>query len=110
MREKYESKISDPKKRFSYVIIHSNKVFDLSGFKLTIRKADQIEFADVAKELNRELNLSHYFENTINGLCARFIMYDKKYEPSSTDKIMKITDSDEKYKQIDTYAQNKAKK
>ncbi|CAG8668390.1 3877_t:CDS:1, partial [Dentiscutata heterogama] len=51
-----------------------------------------------------------YFENTINGLYARFIMYDKKYEPPSTDKIMKITDSDEKYKQIDTYAQNKAKK
>src|SRR6266487_3141678 len=37
-------------------------------------------------------------------------MYDKRYEPPSTDKIMKITDSDEKYKQIDTYAQNKAKK
>ncbi|CAG8723773.1 6131_t:CDS:1 [Acaulospora morrowiae] len=69
-----------------------------------------MKFADVAKELNRKLDLSHYFENTINGLCARFIMYDKKYEPLFTDKIMKITDSDEKYKQVDTYAQNKAKK
>ncbi|CAG8672864.1 11958_t:CDS:1, partial [Dentiscutata heterogama] len=87
-----------------------DKVFDLSGFKLTIRKADQMEFADIAKDLNRKLNLSHYFENTINGLCTRFIMYDKKYKPLSTDKIMKITDSDEKYKQIDTYTQNKAKK
>ncbi|RIB01728.1 hypothetical protein C2G38_2229850 [Gigaspora rosea] len=95
IREKYESKIPDPGDRFGY---------------LTIRKADQMEFANVAKELNRKLDLSHYFENTINGLCARFIMYDKKYEPPSTDKIMKISDSDEKYKQVDTYAQNKAKK
>ncbi|CAG8624923.1 5237_t:CDS:1, partial [Paraglomus brasilianum] len=110
MKEKYKNKIPDPGERFSYVMVYPDKVFDLSGFKLTIRKADQMEFADVAKELNRGLDLSNYFENTINGLCARFIMYDKKYEPPSTDKIMKITDSDEKYKQVDTYAQNKAKK
>ncbi|RHZ58879.1 hypothetical protein Glove_367g9 [Diversispora epigaea] len=37
-------------------------------------------------------------------------MYDKKYEPLPSDKIMKITNLDEKYKQIDTYAQEMAKK
>ncbi|CAG8848805.1 1756_t:CDS:1, partial [Racocetra persica] len=37
-------------------------------------------------------------------------MYDKRYEPPSTDKIMQISDLDEKYKQIDIYTQNKAKK
>ncbi|CAG8836596.1 18593_t:CDS:1, partial [Racocetra persica] len=37
-------------------------------------------------------------------------MYDKRYEPPSTNKIMQISDLDEKYKQIDIYAQNKAKK
>nr|CAG8573489.1 6798_t:CDS:2 [Entrophospora candida] len=69
-----------------------------------------MEFVDVAEELNKELDLSHYFENTITALCAQFIMYDKRYEPPSTDKIMQISDLDEKYKQIDIYAQNKAKK
>ncbi|CAJ0824409.1 5349_t:CDS:1 [Entrophospora sp. SA101] len=69
-----------------------------------------MEFVDVVKELNKELDLSHYFENTITALCARFIMYDKRYEPPPTDEIMQISDLDEKYKQIDIYTQNKAKK
>ncbi|CAJ0833732.1 4004_t:CDS:1 [Entrophospora sp. SA101] len=37
-------------------------------------------------------------------------MYDKRYEPLPSDKIMRLTDSDEKYTQIDSYAQNKAKR
>ncbi|RHZ45605.1 hypothetical protein Glove_668g26 [Diversispora epigaea] len=110
MRKKYEYKIPDPGERFSYVMVYSDKVFDLSGFKLIIRKADQMEFVDVAKELNRRLDLPHYFENTIKGLCARFIMYDKRYEPVSSNKIMQLKNLDEKYKQIDSYAQEKAKK
>ncbi|RGB24214.1 hypothetical protein C1646_676540 [Rhizophagus diaphanus] len=36
-------------------------------------------------------------------------MYDKRYEPTSSDKIIQIKDPDEKYKQIDDYAQRKAK-
>ena len=68
-----------------------------------------MEFTDVAKELGKKLDLYHYFEKTIIGLCARFIMYDKRYEPALSDKIMEIKDPDEKYKQIDDYAQKKAK-
>lgn len=110
MRKEYKNKIPDPGERFSYVIIQSDQIFDLTGNKLKLRKSDQIEFVDVAKELSRSIDLSLYFENTIIGLCTRFIMYNKKYEPPSTDKIMEIVDSDEKYKQVDTYAQNKVKK
>ncbi|CAG8473088.1 4936_t:CDS:1 [Acaulospora morrowiae] len=69
-----------------------------------------MEFVDIVKEEGRHIDLSHYFENVITALCARFIIYDKKYEPPSTDKIMKIMNLDEKYKQIDSYAQEKAKK
>ena len=36
-------------------------------------------------------------------------MYDKRYKPALSDKIMQIKDPDEKYKQIDDYAQKKAK-
>ncbi|RHZ74789.1 hypothetical protein Glove_219g177 [Diversispora epigaea] len=71
MRRKYENKIPGLGECFSYVMIHPDSLFDLSGKKLTLRKADQMEFADVAKESNKKLDLSHYFENTINGLCAR---------------------------------------
>src|SRR5207244_236244 len=110
MRKEYQNRIPDPGERFSYVMIHPDSLFGLSGKKLTLKKSDQMEFVNVAKELNKELDLYHYFENTITALCARFIMYDKRYEPTSADKIMQISDLDEKYKQIDIYAQNKAKK
>ncbi|RGB29536.1 hypothetical protein C1646_766510, partial [Rhizophagus diaphanus] len=80
------------------------------GFqKLKLTKGEKMEFADVAKELEKELDLYHYFKKTIIGLCARFIIYHKKYEPQPSSRIMQIEDPDEKYKQIDDYAQNKAK-
>ncbi|GES89467.1 DNA polymerase family B-domain-containing protein [Rhizophagus clarus] len=109
MRGKYDSKIPIPGERFSYVVTHSDTTFDLHGRKLKPTKGEKMEFADVAKELGKELDLYHYFEKTIIGLCARFIMYDKKYEPEPSSRIMRIEDPDEKYKQIDDYAQNKAK-
>src|SRR6266498_1378448 len=109
MRGKYDSKIPVPGERFSYVVTHPENTFDLHGRKLTLTKGEKMEFADVAKELRKELDLYHYFEKTIVGLCARFIMYNKKYEPASSSRIMRIEDSDEKYKQINNCAQNKAK-
>ncbi|GET02589.1 DNA polymerase family B-domain-containing protein [Rhizophagus clarus] len=109
MRGKYDSKILIPGERFSYVVTHPDTTFDLHGRKLKPTKGEKMEFADVAKELGKELDLYHYFEKTIIGLYARFIMYDKKYEPEPSSRIMRIEDPDEKYKQIDDYAQNKAK-
>ncbi|CAI2186950.1 12455_t:CDS:1, partial [Funneliformis geosporum] len=98
-----------PGERFSYVVTHPDTTFDLHGRKLMLTKGERMEFVDVAKELGKELDLYHYFEKTIIGLCARFIMYDKKYEPTLSNKIMQIKDPDEKYKQIDDYAQKKVK-
>ncbi|CAI2197607.1 6624_t:CDS:2, partial [Funneliformis geosporum] len=109
MRGEHESKIPTPGERFSYVVTHPDMTFDLRGRKLTLTKGERMEFVDVVKELDKELDLYHYFEKTIIGLCARFIMYDKKYEPALSDKIMQIKDPDEKYKQIDDYAQKKVK-
>ena len=100
MRGKYDSKIPVLGERFSYVMTRPENTFDLYGRKLMPTKSEKMEFADVAKELEKELDLYHYFEKTIVGLCARFIMYDKKYEPASSSRIMRIEDPDEKYKQI----------
>src|ERR1043165_5227442 len=109
MGGEHESKILTPGERFSYVVTHPDTTFDLHGRKLTPTKGERMEFVDVVKELGKKLDLYHYFEKTIIGLCARFIMYDKRYEPALSDKIMQIKDPDEKYKQIDDYAQKKAK-
>ncbi len=109
MRGEHESKILTPGERFSYVVTHPDTTFDLHGRKLMLTKGERMEFVDVAKELGKELDLYHYFKKSIIGLCARFIMYDKKYEPALSDKIMQIEDLDEKYKQIDDYAQKKTK-
>ena len=109
MRGKYESKIPTPGERFSYVVTHSDMTFDLHGRKLNLTKGDKMEFVDVAKELGKELDLYHYYKKTNLGLCARFIMYEKKYEPTPTSGIMQIKDPDEKYMQIDNYAQKQAK-
>jgi len=70
MREKYDSKILVPDKCFSYVVTHPENTFDLHGRKLTPTKGEKIEFANVTKELGKELDLYHYFEKTIIGLCA----------------------------------------
>ncbi|GBB85409.1 hypothetical protein RclHR1_11950017 [Rhizophagus clarus] len=104
MQEKYVSRIPVPGGRFSYIVAHPETTFDLHGRKLKPTKGEKMEFADVAKELGKELDLYHYFEKTIIGLCAQFIMYHKKYEPQLSSRIMQIKDLDEKYKQIDDYA------
>ncbi len=98
-----------PSERFSYVVTNPDMTFDLYGRKLNLIKGDKIEFVNVAKELGKELDLYHYYEKTIISLCARFIIYDKKYKPTPTNRIMQIKDPDEKYMQIDNYAQKQAK-
>ncbi|GES95226.1 DNA polymerase family B-domain-containing protein [Rhizophagus clarus] len=109
MKGKYDTKILVPGGRFSYVVTYPDTTFDLYGKKLDLTKGEKMEFVDVAKELGKELDLYHYYEKTIIGLCARFIMYDKRHELTPSDKIMQIKDPDEKYKQIDDHAQKKAK-
>ncbi|CAG8626094.1 1983_t:CDS:2 [Funneliformis mosseae] len=75
MREKYNSKILVSGERFSYVVTHPENTFDLHSRKLMPTKGEKMKFADV------------------------------KYELAFSSRIMQIEDSDEKYKQIDDYAQ-----
>ena len=66
-----------------------------------------MEFPDIAKELNIEIDIGHYLEKTV-GLYARFINDDERYQPPSNI-IMQIKDSDKREKEIDDYSQRKAK-
>ena len=68
-----------------------------------------MEFPDITKELNIEIDISYYLKKTV-GLCARFINDDKRYQPPLSHNIMQIKDSDEREKRVDAYSQNEAKK
>ncbi|CAI2189659.1 15022_t:CDS:2, partial [Funneliformis geosporum] len=105
----WKPNIPVPGEHFSYVVTHPDTTFDSHDRKLNLTKGEKMEFVDIAKELGKELDLYHYYEKTIIGLYARFIMYDKRHEPVPSDRIMQIDDPDEKYNQIDGHAQKKAK-
>ena len=70
MRGENESKILTPDERFNYVVTYPDTTFDLHDKKLMLTKGEKMEFVDVVKELGKELDLYHYFEKTIIGLCA----------------------------------------
>ncbi|GBB89184.1 hypothetical protein RclHR1_15880005 [Rhizophagus clarus] len=108
MREKNE-RIPDPGERFSYVVVKSPPLYNEKGQKEPHRIGDYMKYADIAKELNMEIDINYYLEKTV-GMCARFINENDRYQPPPSHKIMQLKDSDEKEKQIDTYSQDEAKK
>ncbi|PKY59824.1 hypothetical protein RhiirA4_482911 [Rhizophagus irregularis] len=85
-------KISDSGKHFSYVVVNDSPRYKEDGTK-SIRKGDYMEFANIAKEFNMEIDISYYLEQMV-GMCARFINEDDSYQPPPSDKIMQIKDSD----------------
>ncbi len=46
-----------------------------------------MEFSDIAKELNIEIDIGHYLEKTV-GLYVHFINDDERYQPSPSHNIM----------------------
>src|SRR6266542_5781824 len=102
MKEKYENKIPDPGEHFSYVVVKGGPLYDKNDKKQSYRVADYMEFPDIAKELNIEIDIGHYLEKTV-GLCARFINDDERYQLPLSHNIMQIKDSDEREKWVDVY-------
>jgi len=88
MKVKFNTKILISGEHFSYVVIHLDMTFDLYDRKLNLTKGKKMEFVDVVKELDKELNLYHYYEKTIIDLYIQFIIYDKKYKPFLISRIM----------------------
>ncbi len=109
MKEKYENKISDPDERFSYVVVKEGLLYDENGKKQSRRVADYMKFLDITKELNIEIDISHYLEKTVR-LCTYFINDDERYQLPSSYNIMQIKDLDERKKRVDVYSQNETKK
>ncbi|GBB97420.1 hypothetical protein RclHR1_29900003 [Rhizophagus clarus] len=112
MRERIASgekntKIPDSGEQFSYVVVNNGPRYKEDGTKST-RKGDYMEFVNIAKEQNMEIDIGYYLEQTV-GMCARFINEDDMFQPPPSDKIMQIKDTDEREKRIDDYSQRKAK-
>ena len=68
-----------------------------------------MEFLDIVKELNIEIDIGHYLKKTV-GLCVRFINDNERYQLPPSHNIMQIKDSDEREKRVNAYFQNEAKK
>ncbi|CAI2191025.1 11201_t:CDS:2 [Funneliformis geosporum] len=83
MRERNE-RIPDPSERFSYVVVKGPPLYIKKGRKEPHRVGDFMEYADIAKEQNMEIDINYYLGTTIK-------------------------DSDIREKQIDEYSQKKAK-
>jgi hypothetical protein len=108
MRERSE-RISDPGERFSYVVVKGPLLYNKEGRKEPHRVGNFMEYANIAKEQNMEIDINYYLGTTV-GMYARFINEDDSFQPPPSDKIMQIKDSDIREKQIDEYSQKKAKK
>lgn len=81
-RMKQENKlIPTPGERFSYVIIKRYPYkYDYKGRQIPLLKADKMEYLDVVKQYNYDIDLKYYFDNQINGQFARLISYDSEFE------------------------------
>src|SRR4051794_29091198 len=107
MRERNE-RISDSSERFSYVVVKGLPLYNKESRKEPHRVGDFMEYTDIAKEQNMEIDINYYLGTTV-AMCARFINEDDSFQPPPSDKIMQIKDSDIREKKIDEYSQKKAK-
>ncbi|PKK60029.1 DNA/RNA polymerase [Rhizophagus irregularis] len=108
MREK-GLKIPDPGERFSYILVKGERYRDEKGRLIQRRNADYMEYPEIVKEHNMEIDIYYYLEKTL-GMCARFINEDNRYHPPPSHKIIQISDLDKREKQIDVYSQKEAVK
>jgi hypothetical protein len=108
MRKRNE-RIPDPGEHFSYVVVKGPPLYNKNGRKEPHRVGDFMEYADITKEQNMEIDINYYL-GTTTAMCARFINEDDMYQPPPSDRIMQIKDSDQREKQIDAYSQKEAKK
>ncbi|CAG8640328.1 1160_t:CDS:1, partial [Diversispora eburnea] len=77
----YLYKVPKPGERFSYIVVISEEIYDNCGKKISQKKGDCMEYPDVVKRFNKKINID-YYTKSLFVLCARFINYDDKYQPS----------------------------
>lgn len=73
--------IPEPGERFSYIVVAPEEIYDKYGTKIPQQKGDCMEYVDVVKKFNKKIDIDYYIKSLF-GLCARFINYDDRYQPS----------------------------
>ncbi|PKY60510.1 hypothetical protein RhiirA4_431186 [Rhizophagus irregularis] len=92
--EPYLYQIPEPGERFEYIVIENNS---------SERVGDKMEYPEVARRLDKKIDINYYLKSVVGAgpqlplsstyrvatsscaawLCARFINYDNRYQPSS---------------------------
>lgn len=99
--EEYIYEPPSPGERFKYVIVKQTQFYDIRGKKINLGKGDLMEFVHVVKKLGLEIDIGQYLKSKVAGICARFINYHPKFQPTEGQRTMK---------EIDEYCQKMAKK
>ena len=105
MKEENKS-IPTPGERFSYVIIKRYPYkYDYKGRQIELTKADKMEYLDIVKQYNYEIDLKYYFDKQITGQFARLISYDTEFEVSIFDDYLNeyVIDDDKTVNQCKKY-------
>jgi len=106
----YLYNISEPGERFECIVVEREDQYDEYGKKISWKVGDCMEYPDVAKKLNKKIDINYYLKSVV-GLCARFINNSKCFEPQPDSESLKnITDSDELWTAKDALAQKSAEK
>ena len=71
--EPYLYQIPEPGERFEYVVVENDS---------SQKVGDKMEYPEVARHLDKKININYYLKSVV-GLCARFINYDERHQPSS---------------------------
>jgi hypothetical protein len=100
-RMKEENKeLPVPRERFSYVIVKKYPYkYDYKGRQIPLQKSDKMEYLDIVKKYNYEIDLKYYFDNQLTGQFARLITYDSEFEIIIDSNI----DEDKTYSQCQKY-------
>src|ERR1044072_6133584 len=69
----YLYEIPEPGERFKYIVVENDS---------SQRVGDKMEYPVVIRRLGKKIDISYYLK-TVVGLCARFINYDDRHQPSS---------------------------
>ncbi|PKK59165.1 DNA/RNA polymerase [Rhizophagus irregularis] len=71
--EPYLYEIPEPGEQFEYVVVEND---------LSQKVGDKMEYPEVARRLDKKIDINYYLKSVV-GLCARFINYDDRNQPSS---------------------------
>jgi len=93
------------RERFSYVIVKKYPYkYDYKGRQIALQKSDKMEYLDIVKKYNYDIDLKYYFDNQLTGQFARLITYDSEFEITINGDI----DEDKTYNKCQKYVLNLA--